>query len=746
MAFTLPRYQSTVSSTAPHKTQAQARYGAAAARAPRLHGLDSLRALAVLLVVIYHLLPGVLPGGFIGVDIFFVLSGFLITSLLVQEWQVDSRISLRSFWARRVRRIVPALVLVVVVMTALAGIIGGDALVGIRRQLLGALTFSSNWLAIASGGSYADQFVPDLFNNLWSLAVEEQFYVLWPLVIVLLTLRARRGVRRGRLLKIGLLISGAVAILSVGLMAWVFAASGNASRVYLGTDTHVFGLMIGAAVAFVLRPDARQRWPRVMWGPFASPVATVRRFSTIALATSLILIIGVAALTIPFDSALWFGGGLFVVDVAVAVLLVLIVGNQRWAQRIEVAPLRWVGRRSYGLYLWHWPIIVLATQVMQGQGTSAGLEVRTVIVALVFTLVASAASYTWLERPIIEQGLRGFVDSVSGWTVRLFLNIELQRTVAHGRSLSERAARLLRAAPAVGVSILVIALCAGVAAALTREPAISSVESVIAQGQDFLENRDFLEDFEQQHVGSSKDDSFAALQGVLVRPGQVAQNKTPQPADGKLQEQTAAKADANASNDAAEKPAPDSAAKPSSDAAAKPAPAPSAKPKAPSGKQVTVIGDSVTLASAPGLVAALPGVTVDAEVSRMFSEAPKIVENLKKQGKLQEFVVISLGTNGTVRARDIARVRASAGDRQIILVTGHAERKWIKGANKSIKAAAKKYDNVSVADWNSEIAHHESELAADGIHPGVNGGKRYAKVVKQALALANTQLGAAAKK
>jgi len=732
MAFTLPRYQSTVSSTTPRTNQAHARYGAVTARAPRLYGLDSLRALAVLLVVIYHLLPGFLPGGFIGVDIFFVLSGFLITSLLVQEWQVGSRISLRSFWARRVRRIVPALVLVVVVMTALAGIIGGDALVGIRRQLLGALTFSSNWLAIASGGSYADQFVPDLFNNLWSLAVEEQFYLLWPLVIVLLTLRARRGVRRGRLLKIGLVISGAVAILSVGLMVWVFAASGNASRVYLGTDTHVFGLMIGAAVAFVLRPDARQHWPRVMWGPFASPVARVRRFSTIALAASLILIIGVAALIIPFDSALWFGGGLFVVDAAVAVLLVLIVGNQRWAQRIEIAPLRWVGRRSYGLYLWHWPIIVLAAQVMQGQDASAGLEARTVIVALVLTLVVAAASHTWLERPIIEQGLRGFVDSISGWTVRLFLNIELQRTVARGRSLSERAARLLRAAPAVGVSILVIALCAGVAAALTREPAISSVESVIAQGQDFLENS------EQKHIDSTKDDSFAALQGVLVRPGQVSQDKTPQPADGKLQDQTEAKADAKAPDDAA--------AKPSSDAAAKPAPAPTAKPKAPSGKQVTVIGDSVTLASAPGLIAALPGVTVDAEVSRMFSEAPKIVENLKKQGKLHEFVVISLGTNGTVRARDISRVRAAVGDRQIILVTGHAERKWIKGANKSIKAAAKKYDNVSVADWNSEIAHHESELAADGIHPGVSGGKRYAKVVKQALALANTQSEEAAKK
>lgn len=158
----------------------------------QITGLDGLRAIAVLAVIAHHFLPNVAVGGFVGVDIFFVISGFLITGLLVRQRRRTGAIGLRSFWLRRARRLLPALVLVVAGCSATAFFIRGAVIVGLGRQVLGAATFSSNWLAIARGSSYFSSTNPELFRNLWSLAVEEQFYLLWPLLMLLIRSRAVR--------------------------------------------------------------------------------------------------------------------------------------------------------------------------------------------------------------------------------------------------------------------------------------------------------------------------------------------------------------------------------------------------------------------------------------------------------------------------------------------------------------------------------------------------------------------------
>ena len=167
-------------------------------RIGRIGGLDGLRAIAVALVLVYHLIPGVLPGGMVGVDAFFVISGFLITSLLLLEQRRTGRIDLRRFWIRRLRRIVPALVAAVAVVVALAACIGGDALLAVRRQVLSSILLVYNWAEIIGGSSYFDQTQPLLLTNVWSLAVEEQFYLLWPLVIVAFLSRGPSWTRRRR--------------------------------------------------------------------------------------------------------------------------------------------------------------------------------------------------------------------------------------------------------------------------------------------------------------------------------------------------------------------------------------------------------------------------------------------------------------------------------------------------------------------------------------------------------------------
>ena len=270
-------------------------------RAPtfRVTGLDGVRAIAVLLVILYHLSPGAVIGGYIGVDLFFVVSGFLITTLLLREREATGHISLSGFWRRRARRLLPALgLLILVVLHRRLCASAGTCLLGLGAQVLGALTFSSNWLFLAAQSDYFSATAPELFRNLWSLAVEEQFYLLWPLLLVLVLLRiTRRRADHADLSHRG----------RPPPSRWPCSGPRRtATRVYYGTDTHAFGLAIGAVLAVVAlhwpaRPLEWVRWHRMALGIAGS----------VALAG--ILAIGVL---MPEDSPIVFQGGLVVVAAA----------------------------------------------------------------------------------------------------------------------------------------------------------------------------------------------------------------------------------------------------------------------------------------------------------------------------------------------------------------------------------------------------------------------------------------------
>lgn len=374
----------------------EASQGAAAPRAPRRHvgALDGLRAIAVAAVVAYHLDPTWLPGGYLGVDVFFVLSGYLITSGLVRDHDDRDGIRLGRFWLRRLRRLVPALWTMTLVITAALSLMPSDLRAGLGRQLLGAFTWTSNWLSIMADDSYFAEGTPIVFVHLWSLAIEEQFYLVWPLLlfVVLRLPRAGRAVT-----------AVALALASAGAMGLLYVPGADPSAVYFGTFTHVFGLMLGAALAFLAPLYGRglPRWSRL--GPVGVNVVAIGALA----------LVGVGFALLGDQLTVTYRGGMLLVAVMTTVGIATLGDRRSLITRLlSTRPLRWIGRLSYGIYLWHWPVTAIVATRLGGVDEPWAMPLEAALV-VVISLGAAAASSRWIERPIMRLGFLGAARAFS---------------------------------------------------------------------------------------------------------------------------------------------------------------------------------------------------------------------------------------------------------------------------------------------------------------------------------------------
>lgn len=347
--------------------------------------LDGLRGVAVAAVLCFHSGMSWLPGGELGVDLFFVLSGFLITTLLLVEFERDGEVSLGRFWARRIRRLFPALVLVLVGIAAYTAFAADPSTrSSIRIDALATLTYWANWRFVFSHQSYFASFgLPSPLRHMWSLSVEEQWYVVWPPGVVALLWVTRRRIERLLPLLMGL------TIISVAVMAIVASRPSGIDHAYYGTDTRVQTLLIGALLAVVL-----QRWPvhrREMRG-------VVQMLGLVGA-----VFCGVVMATQHGNSRWMFRGGyaLFALAGASVVAAVMMPRAGVVKRALRVPPLVWLGRISYGLYLWHWPIDVWLSPPRVHLSHWPLFGVRTAI-----ALAISIASYFLVEQPIRRQRIR----------------------------------------------------------------------------------------------------------------------------------------------------------------------------------------------------------------------------------------------------------------------------------------------------------------------------------------------------
>jgi peptidoglycan/LPS O-acetylase OafA/YrhL len=624
-------------------------------------------------VLAYHLDASWLPGGFLGVDVFFVVSGFLITTLLLREHRAHGRIALRSFWVRRARRLLPALVVTVTVSVLIARVVSSDLLVHAGRQMLGALTFSTNWVEIAAGSSYFDQTAPQLFMNFWSLAVEEQFYLFWPLVTLLLLGFARPTARVWSALAIG--------VVSTGLMAAWVTPGADATRVYYGTDTHLVGLMLGAALAFAwASPVLAMRLRPSSWGtagPLAVPGATI--------------VLAVLLVVLDESRTATFRGGIALASVATVVLIAGLLdrgpGAPRWWQRLADHPaVAWVGVRSYSIYLWHWPVVLLvAGDHPTAPGTTDHLLSRAWCVLV--TVALADLTHRFVETPFRRRGFRGVGRLVVDRTVRW--SVGVRRAI-------------VAATAVVGVVMAVVVVTA---------PSQSETARMLEAN------------------------AARAAAGSVDAPA-AAPKPTAAPTTGATPAGTSTQAPTSgATNGATPKPSSPPSADGRESGKKSTTGGPAAKPSfaMPKGTEIDGYGDSMMVGSVHALDYYFPGVRMDAKSNRQWSDA---VTAVKRRGDAnRRAVVLAFGTNAGVDVDDAKSVIDLLGpDRMIVLVNLAAPFSRVDKDNAALTALAKQHANVIVADWARAVRDHPEQLQSDRIHPSLTGSHLFAKVVRQALA------------
>lgn len=641
-------------------------------------GLDGLRTLALFFVVLYHLNVEWAPGGLLGVSIFFVLSGYLITDLLTAEWSRSRSIDLKSFWIRRCRRLLPAMLVMMAAVVAWVTLFDRSLISVLRGDVVSSLLYINNWYSIFHEVSYFEKFGPQSpFGHMWSLAVEEQFYLLWP---ILLLIGMKRMKKRGPVFLLAL----ALAVLSALAMLLLYNPDTDPSRVYYGTDTRAFSLLIGAALSIV--------WPSRNMSAAAGPGTRVT--------LNLIGAVGLGSIfrmvwkTNEYDPFL-YPYGFLLLSLLTAMVIASAAHPASFVGRLlGMKPLRWIGVRTYGIYLWHYPVILLSG------GANAEPNVWRALLQTALSVALACLSYKYIEEPVrgglvgrswrkLRKGsvnlslvpMKGWVTlaSVLLMVVVSFAGFAMRAPVSASKLHQEAAAAQVWAPSETPAEP-----AAGPAGEVGGDvpPVKGAPESTAAKNDGGEAGRP------DQPIGGTDEPKDSASQPGKTKPPRAS-------AGGKTQVPGA--------------------------------------PKSGKSVPVTAIGDSIMLDAEPYLQQLIPGAVIDGKIGRQMAEAPELVARLREEGRLGDQVVIELGTNGPFSSKQLMSLLDSLQDvRKVVLVNARVPRSWESVVNASIKKTASAYPNAVLLDWHG-ASEGQSYFEPDGVHLKPEGGETLAELIAQAV-------------
>ena len=665
---------------------------------PYMPGLDGLRALAVVAVIAYHSEIESVPGGFLGVEIFFVISGYLITALLLEEFNLNSAINLRQFWGRRARRLLPALFLYIGGSVAFAYSMADDV-VPTKGEVLSTLGYVYNWFGIFQEISYTDVFErKNFFHHLWSLAVEEQFYLLWPILLLCLQRYISRKVT------ISLLVLG---IMSSAFLMWtLYQPFEDPLRVYYGTDTRASGLLIGALLAYIWRP----------WNAEKSELFPKGKDALLPVGLGALGILIWAnmhyTLLMP-DADQLFRGGFLITSIVTAVVIACVVTpNSNLNSILGLAPFVWVGKRSYGLYLWHWPVFQLTRARVDVD--ISGWELFAV--RMFVTLVLVEISYQCIERPIRER--------------------RMMRELAKVKKIKE----LKTSFPKLALSSLGVLASIMILQGVQADRSIQQLETVdVVAAETPKEVTDI----------ANKDNSVST---TMTPTPSLAPQITPQPQATPIKETPLL-----VSDDAGNGKNPNRAN--FQDLTFNLVDFREAVVGNPEVWQelmnitsyavsihfdrITFIGDSVMLGALTdvgndGVEEAFlqdistisDQVTVSAAKNRQWYELRGIIRDLDRQNGIGEIVVIHLGNNGVIDESIINESLELLQDaRKVLLINVRVPRRWENKVNNLLSEAVIRFENTELLDWYSLSNNKPEYFSLDGVHTIPIGARYYVDAI-----------------
>ncbi|MGO4106203.1 acyltransferase family protein [Paenibacillus sp. YAF4_2] len=654
-------------------------------------GIDGLRALSVLAVIAYHLNMKWAQGGLIGVAIFFVISGYLITDQILIQKQRHGKLNLKDFWIRRARRLLPAMFCMLLFVAIWLLFLNPNRLLHLQGDYLSSLFYVNNWWLIFHQVSYFESFgPPSPIGHLWSLSIEEQFYLLWPLLLLLTH-------RRGKLFLF--ILVGAIA--SAAAMLFLYEPGADPSRVYYGTDTRMFGLLIGAALAVV--------WPS---HKLKQAVSRSARYSmNIIGAAGLLALIYMMYSMNEYDAWLYRGGFLLLSVITAVVIAVLAHPASRLGEIMGFRPLKWIGVRSYSLYIWHYPVIVLTSPANQASAPNVSL----VVMQVAASFVLAALSYKFIEEPLRRGSIREISRKLL--SVRWFglQPIALMLIIPLLLTPSSFGGYLLKAKPAPTPVV-----SQPIEPDYEVHPVTTPDGNEAGKGEIIHADQDKTTSNAQTAKDENPPKETPHEPVPTEKPTETPEPPKEQPTETPV----------------------DNGKKPDEQPSTEP---PSVKPSDPentvqpplehqSGKGITVIGDSVILDAAPFLEKQLPGIVIDGKVGRQMRQAQEVINQMKEDNKLGSTVVVELGTNGAFTSKQLKALILSLGKvDHIYLVNTRVPRNWQDTVNKMLPEVAKDFSNVIIVDWYTASEGKDDYFSNDGVHLKKDGAQFYAAMLIDAI-------------